>query len=125
MSDALENLIVDEAEIDRVFLHEVLAPYARLAKDTGRIIPTAAFSDLSAAGKVIVHILSRKAGCALGILQGPESATPKEISGATGVKNGTTKPTVVALAKKGLLVSENGRYSVPNHALPLVREAIK
>jgi len=125
MAETLEDLIVDESEMDRTVLHEILAPYVRLSKGSGQIIPTAAFSELSAAGKVIVHALSRKAGCALGILQGPESATPKEISGATGVKNGTTKPTVVGLAKKGLLVSEHGRYSVPNHALPHIREAIK
>ena len=87
MAETLEDLIVDESEMDRAVLHEILAPYVRLSKGTGQIVPTAAFSELS--------------------------------------KNGTTKPTVVALAKKGLLVSENGRYSVPNHALPRVREAIK
>ena len=125
MVDALEDLVVDGTDIDRALLREVLSPYVRLARETGQLIPTAAFSGLSATGKIIVHVLSRKAGCALGLIQGPENATPKEISEATGVKNGTTKPTVIALAKKGLLVSENGRYSVPNHALPHIREAIK
>ena len=125
MSDSLEDLIVDGAEMDRALLRDVLAPYVRIAKDSGHPIPTAAFSALSASGKIIVFVLARKAGCALGLVQGPEEASPKEIAEGSGVKNGTTKPTVVALAKRGLLVSENGRYRVPNHALPQVRNAIK
>jgi len=125
MADVLEDLVVDATEVDRSLLREVLAPYMRLARETGKPIPTAGFSGLSASGKIIVYALSRKAGCALGLTSGPEMATPKEISDATGVKNGTTKPTVIALAKKGLLASENGHYFVPNHALPNIREAIK
>ncbi len=125
MAEALEDLVVDETEVDREQLRELLAPYVRLARGTGEPIPTAAFSKLSASGKIVVYALSRKAGRVLNLTSGPESATPKQISVATGVKNGTTKPTVVALAMKGLLISENGRYSVPNHALPRIREAIE
>src|SRR2546428_12811626 len=125
MADLLEDLVVDETEIDRALLREVLSPYVRLAKLTGHPIPTAAFSQLSAGGKIIVYALARKAGCALGLMSGPEKATPREISEATGVKNGTTKHTVIVLAKKGVLVSDGGSYSVPNHALPHLRDAIK
>src|SRR2546422_8573324 len=125
MTDSLENLFVHGTEMDLALLGEVLAPYVRLAKQTGQPIPTAAFAEVSAGGKIIVYALARKAGCALGLMSGPEKATPREISEATGVKNGTTKPTVIALAKKGLLVSEGGSYSVPNHALPHIRDAIK
>src|SRR5438094_8413102 len=98
MAETLEDLIVDETEMDRALLHEVLAPYVRLSRDTGQIIPTAAFAELSATGNVIVHAISRKAGCALGIHQGPETARSTAVSGTTGVKDRTTKPTVVARA---------------------------
>ncbi|SRR6266550_472077 len=116
MVEKLDELVVDEGVIDEKLLTTVLAPFARIAKQTGKPVFTPAFSRLSEGDKILVYLLARKAGARLRILH-EETATPKEISAETGVKYGTVKPTVSDLSEKGLVVSHQGSYSVPNHAV--------
>lgn len=125
MTDPLEALIVDEDDIDRELLSKTLAPYVRLAKRTGTPVFTAEFRNLSANGKIIVFLLARQAGITLGIFKGTPEATPKEISDGTGVKYGTTKPSVVTLTRAGYLVAKDGTYRVATHAVLGIHEVIK
>src|SRR3989304_1050718 len=110
MAASLDDLVVDEGEIDQRLLSSILAPYARIARQTGRPIFTGDFATLSESDKIVVFLLARKAGFRLGLLKEPEEVGPKEISAQTGVRYGTVKPTVVGLADKGVLASRDGRY---------------
>ena len=123
--DPLEKLVVDDEEIDRTLLSEVLAPYVRISKKAGQPVFTPEFSRLSEGGKILVYLLARQAATTLGLSSEGSAATPKEVSASTGVKYGTAKPTLVGLVRKGFLSSVGGEYSVPAHALLRIREAIK
>ena len=125
MVDPLEKLVVDDEEIDRTLLSEVLAPYVRISKKAGQPVFTPEFSRLSEGGKILVYLLARQAATTLGLSSEGSAATPKEVSASTGVKYGTAKPTLVGLVRKGFLSSVGGEYSVPAHALLRIREAIK
>ena len=117
MVESLNDLVVDEAELDQRLLTSILAPFARIAKPSGRPAFTPEFSALAEGDKILVYLLARKAAVRLGLLSDDEGASPKEIAIETGVKYGTVKPSVISLANKSLVASKDGKYSVPNYAV--------
>ena len=125
MPPKLDELVVDEGELNRDLLAGILSPYVRLARTDGRPIFTGEFRRLSASQRTLVYLLARKAAISLQLSSGDASATPKEIADSTGVPHGTIKPVVIELVKKGMLLGEKGRYSVPSHALISIKEVFE
>ncbi len=121
----LEKLLANEAELNRGLLSSVLLPYVRIGRESGSPIFTPEFSRLTNSGKIVVYLLSRKAASAMGVSNITESATPREISEATGISYGSVKPTVSDLARKHVLVRTEGQYSFPSHLLLQARELVK
>ncbi len=122
--DPLEKLVVAQEDVNRNLLADVLAPYVQISKGTGEVIQLPSFSKLTNAEKILVFLLARKAAKTLGLAQVREGASPKEISGMTGVNYDSVKPTVSALAKKHFLQKEGEYYFVPNHAILHVKEML-
>jgi len=123
--DDLEKLLSDETELSKGLLSSAPLPYVRIGRESWSPIFTPEFSGLTNSGKIVVYILSRKALRAMGISCVAESATPREISQATGIPYDSVKPTVSELARKRVLVRTEGRYSFPNHQLLQARELVK
>ncbi len=122
---ALQELVADETELNKGLLFDILAPYVRIGNKTGSPMFTPEFGQLTNPGKIMVLLLTRKAAISLGLSKSTESATPTEISGATGIPYDSVKPTVSELARKHVLVRDSGRYYYPNHLILQARELIK
>ena len=123
--NTLQKLVADETELSKGLLFDVLASYVRIGNKTGSPLFTPEFGRLTNPGKIIVFSLARKAAISLGLSKSSESATPTEISEATGIPYDSVKPTVSDLARKHILVRDSGRYFYPNHLILQARELIK
>lgn len=121
----LEELVVSGEELDKKLVAEILAPYVRLDKDKCTIRPTEGWMQLSEEEKILVYLLARKAMIALNFELTVEGATPTEVVQATGVKKGTAHPALRRLLDNRFLEqSEDGRYSVPNYAIPRIKSML-
>jgi hypothetical protein len=122
--DPLERLLVTQDEVNREMLAEVLAPYVKIAKESGSIVQLPAFGQLTNAEKILIFLLARKAAKSLGVKIEREEVSPKEISNMTGINYDSVKPTVSALAKKRILHKAGELYFVPGHAVLTVKEML-
>ena len=120
--DPLSQLLVDKQEVDRKALANMIAPYAKIDRETGEPHLTAAYTNLDNKQKILVVLLSRKAARLLELPIRNEELTPTEISHVSGVKTDSVKPTVSKLAKERLLGKNGSAYYVPNYAIHAVGE---
>ncbi len=121
--DPLARLLVDETELNRGLLADVLEPYAVITKESGNPVFKPAYNELSAANKIVVFLLSRKASKALG-RTAREEATPKEIAASTGVKYDTVKPTVSDLNRDRVLAKNGEAYFVPDYSVLTMKDRL-
>ncbi|CQH65255.1 uncharacterized protein HHUB_6088 (plasmid) [Halobacterium hubeiense] len=119
----LENLLVDEQEISEEILHDLLADYIGIGKQSGDLIPQQPFRELTAKEKVVIVLLSQRARHELDMVE-TEWMTPTEISDQSGVKKGTIYPTVRELDNDGIVEDDDGSYRIPAHGLQEAREYI-
>lgn len=121
----LEDLVVSGEELDKKLVAEILAPYLRLDKDKCSIRPTEGWLRLSEEQKIPVYLLARKAMVALNFGLTAEGATASEVVRDTGVKRGTAHPALRRLlGNRSLEQSQDGRYSVPNYAIPQIKSML-
>jgi len=122
----LEDLVVSGEELDKKLVAEILAPYVRLDKDKCSIRPTEGWVRLSEEQKILIYLLARKAMLALSFGLTAEGATASEVVQETGVKKGTAHPALRKLldATRLLQQSKDGRYSVPNYAIPQIKSML-
>jgi hypothetical protein len=116
-SDPLEQLLVDQAEVDRAALARALGPLVRLDRASGRYVflpgvPT----TLDGRKIVIAALLARKA---LSLLNSEfvEGCPPRVLEREIGIPGGTLRPLLRGLSQERILTQETGNYFVANHSL--------
>lgn len=119
----LGELIQDE-ELDRDLLLDVLRPFVRFDKE-GNIIYKSAFNSQKSKNKILIYLLARKAMNDLG-LDESEEESPDVISEDTGVNYNTARSALSRMDKEGVVrKSRSGSaYTVPNSAVSMVVEML-
>lgn len=120
----LEGLLVDEEELNKDLLADVLNDYIRIGKDSGGLYPQGPFPDLNSYRKTAVILLAQHAKEALGLAES-EWLSPSEIADISNIKTGTIHPAVRELEEKGLAESDDGSYRIPIPNLHLAKEFIE
>jgi hypothetical protein len=119
MGDDLRELIVSESdEVDRTSLLNAVRGLALIHENKGgREIR---LTELSAKHKIVVYLAMKKALALLDETGNTaSSATPVEITNATGVPGGTVRNVVRNLVDEKIINQEEkrGGYYVPNYAI--------
>ncbi len=114
---ALQSLLINEDELDKDLLEEILKPYVRLGQDSGGVRFTPLATKLSIKEKVLLFLLGRKTAALLGIKGCMEVASPKEIEEGLGISGSSLRPTLRRLFDAGLVVGQKGTYWVPAYLL--------
>ncbi len=118
----LSKLLVEEE--DEQLLTELLEPYVRIVRSTGKCVFEERYWKLSQNGKIAVVVLAQRALARL--TGGSRKIKPKIIIECTGISRGTVLPTLRTLEeKKGLLKSEKGEYFVPSFYLHKLKDFLK
>jgi len=111
--DPLDVLFVT-GEINRQLLRDALVNLVRLDAH-GSIFPLQQFYDLNNKGKVATILLARKA---LSLKTNtPEEMTPLEIVRASGIPEGSVRPTLRLLVAEGVTDDREGKYRIKPAAL--------
>lgn len=116
-ADPLSRLVVDQAEVNRELVAELLAD--RVTIDTSDA--TFAFKrqvrkQLNGAGVVMTALLAQKALVLLGA-EVNEALRPRELEALTGIRGGTLRPILKKLSDEGMVSRKTDGYVVPNTAL--------
>ena len=123
--DPLERLFLDQEEVDRERLSEVLSGKIGIDRETGDPYFLGEFSDLSNKQKIIIYLLYRKAAVALGKLSDDEEGVQsKEISDVTGVKYNTVRGWLPKMDHLILKDDDKSGYHIPPHSLDEAMEVI-
>jgi predicted transcriptional regulator len=123
MGDDLRELIVSESdEVDRTSLLNAVRGLALIHENKGgrEIRLTEKGTELSAKHKIVVYLAMKKALALLDETGNTaSSATPVEITNATGVPGGTVRNVVRNLVDEKIINQEEkrGGYYVPNYAI--------
>lgn len=122
----LQDLLVDREELDRKLLAEILRPYVGIDAVRQEIVPKEDWRGLNSEAKALVFLLARRAMVAMPeVPLEVEGALPREITAETGVKGGTLRPKLRAMAREGLLSQDSsGRYLVPTYAVLRAKKVI-
>ena len=126
MDDDLEALVINEQELDRKLVADILAAYVRLDKDTSNISPQEGWLGLGSDLKILVYLLARKAMILLRFDLESEGATAGEVARDTNLKLGAVNPLLRRMYAEGIVDrSRDRRYFIPNDAIERVRERVK
>ena len=120
----LEELYTDSGQMDQAALLSILKPYVRLHKDSTTIIYTPTGIGLSAAKKIILLFLAKKALYLLGVISS-ELLAPKEVKMEFSSKHippGTIDATLKRFSDRGPLMAQNGKYFIPDFNFSQVQE---
>lgn len=122
--DPLNDVFVDESAIDRERVASILNDYANVGEESGRLVPTPAYEELSANEKILVTLVAERAK---ELKDATESASlgPSKISEISGVPEGTVKPGVRDLADDGLIYDNDEGYSVQPPELRHIEDFLK
>lgn len=112
----LKDLLVDEQQLDRETLFDILHEYVSIGSDTGRLIFEEAYEDLKAKKRILIVVMAQTAREELDKTDTPW-LSPSEISDLGGIKKGTVDPAVRDLYADGLLENEDGKYRVSRNRL--------
>jgi len=118
-NNALDELFVQEPEISKEILRDLLIKYVQLS-DEGKIFTKPEFSSLSAKKQVLIILLSKKVLKLKINLE--EETTGADIISLTGLARGTVYPTLRDLEKDRLVASKEGKYWVPNYSISNVKQ---
>ena len=116
--DILDELFVDEGEINKELVHQLLVKYIRITKEGG-IIPLEQYNSLSNEKKIMLILLAKRVFAMKGISS--DFASPKEIHDMSGLPSGTVNPTLRSLEDRRILLNESGKYKIPTHAITKLR----
>ncbi len=123
---ALDELVIDTQELDRELAARLLAPYLRLDRRTGDVVPLPSWDELPTEGRVLLYLLARRAMRALGLPVAGAAATPVEIERATGIPGGSVRPALRRLLKaRAVAKSDGAGYIVPNYAMARVQQQVQ
>lgn len=121
--DPLAELIVDEQEIAREELAQVLRPYVRFSR-TGWPLFEKAFHQLTSLKRVCCVLLALRAMSLLD-LRDRTGASNTDIAEITGMPQGTVNPKLSELKDQRLAVKEDGEWTIPTYALRRAMEMIE
>lgn len=124
VKDPLDELLVDQAEVDRGRLAAGLLPVVRLdlAAKTYALLPGAQ-ERLGGAGTVLVALLARKVFL-LKEAGYSEPAQPRLLETETGIPGGTLRPILQGLLRKRLVTKFSNGYVVANWSISKALEEI-
>jgi hypothetical protein len=122
----LTKLLTRREELDEYLLCEILEPFIQIQENTGEIILTENYQRLNKEGQTLTLLLAQKARARLGLGE-KEELGPRELAKLFGLKVGTVAPILRRLERdEGLLVSSpEGKYTVPNRSLKLVKKKLQ
>ncbi len=123
---ALEELVIDTQELDRELVAGLLAPYLRLDRRSGDVVPLPSWEEVPTEGRVLLYLLARRAMRALNLPISGAAATPIEIERATGIPGGSVRPALRRLLKSHAVAKSSGTgYIVPNCAMARVQQQLQ
>ena len=123
-ADPLGRLVVDQAEVDRELIAELLADKVTIDPNaTTFVFKYHVRKQLSKANVVLTALLAQKALVLLGA-DTSELLQPRELEACTGIRGGTLRPILKRLHDEGIIGRQSGGYMVPNHALEDVADRL-
>lgn len=122
--DPLSRLVVNQAEVDRELLAQVLADKVTIDPDAG----TFAFKhrvrkQLGKSNTVLTALLAQKALVLLGA-ELAEPLQPRDLEASTGIRGGTLRPILKKLNDEAIISRKSNGYLVPNHCLEAVTDLL-
>ncbi|WP_152043482.1 hypothetical protein [Salinigranum salinum] len=120
----LEDLLVDEEQMNEELLTNLLADYVGIGSDSGSLVPTPAFEELTAKQQIVVVLLAQRARHELEMVES-EQLTPTEISEESGIKTGTIYPSVRDLEDEDIAVGNDGSYHIPPYNFTKAKQFIR
>lgn len=120
MPDALDALVVNEADVARDEIAAALRPFLRFTRDGGLLLEPG-FEALSTENQVLCLLLGLRALEMLG-LRRTAQASPTELVELSGMAAGTVRPKLSALRKSRRIIRVGSSYELPVH---LARRAIQ
>lgn len=103
-----ENIYFDEDDIPEEDLIDLLVPYIRLGKDTGRVVVTSKFDDLESYSQVVVLLLAQHLR-----KKEDEWVTPSEIGELAHQEVEELYPSIRKLEQEEIAENDNGQYRLP------------
>jgi len=120
----LEDLLVDEEQMNEELLTNLLSDYVGIGSDSGSLVPTSAFEELTAKQQIVVVLLAQRARYELEMVES-EQLTPSEISEESGIKTGTIYPSVRELEEDDIAVGNDGSYHIPTYNFTKAKQLIR
>lgn len=120
----LDELFTDsQSQIDPAVLASLIKPFARIQRESGKVLFTPAGMKLSANNKIIIFLLARKV-LAIQKIVDSDAVAPKEIKAELGknIPAGTIDPALKRLSERGPLKGQDGKYFVPDFNFSQVEE---
>jgi DNA-binding MarR family transcriptional regulator len=122
--ESLEELFVDENEVDRGVLRDLLSGYVQIGDESGRLFLQGDFYSLKSKQKVVIVLLAQLAKEEVGMEDSPR-LSPKLISESGDIKKGTVDPAVRELKSEGIIEGENGEYFISRRKLQRVASYLR
>lgn len=120
----LKDLLVDEEQMNEELLTNLLSDYVGIGSESGSLVPTPAFENLTAKQQIVVVLLAQRARYELEMVES-EQLTPSEISADSGIKTGTIYPSVRELEEDDIAVSNDGSYHIPPYNFTKAKQLIR
>lgn len=123
-ADPLSKLVVNQAEVDRELLAELLTDKVAIDPGTGTFtFKHRVRKQLSKRNIVLAALLAQKALILLGA-EVAEPLKPRELEPSTGIQGGTLRPILKKLTEEGIISRKSDGYFVPNHSLEAVADLL-
>jgi len=121
----LKNHITDSAKLSEEEIEGIIADFVKYDPEHKAIVFLPKAQELSAEKKILLHLVSLRGWRFVVEENSPATdASPREIERVTGVRGGTLRPILRALAQSKMLNSQKGRYEIPAHNVGRVRAAM-
>lgn len=122
--DPLSKLVVDQAEVNRELLAELLTDKVAIDPAAGTFdFKHRVRKQLSKPNVVLAALLAQKALVLLGT-EVSEPLKPRDLETSTGIRGGTLRPILKKLSDEGIISRESSGYLVPNHSLEAVTDLL-
>lgn len=111
----LEDLYIKK-EVNKAVLIELLKSYLRIDRENKQICLLPDFSNLNYKGGIIIVLLGMKA-LHIEKMRETETVGPTEISKISKINKSTVKNALRELAEEKIVISEKGKYMIPNFVI--------
>lgn len=126
MTNPLERLLVDSAEVDAEMLATVLEPYVRIDAKSKEIRGTRAWGELSTSQRILAGLLARRALAALSMIGEDEvPLRPQALERVTGVRGPTLRKELSRLYADRLIQKDDRRYFIPGYSIDSAQAALE